>query len=53
MEAMAVLIRVNGYSKWTLDWEVPFAIVREMHVAQLLFNLSSLTVEHTNSSVVG
>jgi hypothetical protein len=39
--------------KWTLGWVVPCEIVCEMHVAQLLQTLSSLTAEHTNSSVVG
>jgi hypothetical protein len=39
--------------KWILDWVVPCKIVCEMHVAQLLKTLSSLTAEHTNSSVVG
>jgi hypothetical protein len=48
MEAMAVVIRGNGYSAG-----VQCEIVCEMHVAQLLQTLSSLTAEHTNSSVVG
>jgi hypothetical protein len=39
--------------KWILDWVVPCEIVCEMHAAQLLQTLSSLTAEHTNSSVVG
>jgi hypothetical protein len=39
--------------KWILGWVVPFEIVCEMHVAQLLQTLSSLTAEHTNNSVVG
>jgi hypothetical protein len=39
--------------KWILGWVVPCEIVCEMHVAQLLQTLSSLTAEHTNSSVVG
>jgi hypothetical protein len=39
--------------KWILGWVVPFEIVCEMHVAQLLQTLSSLTAEHINSSVVG
>jgi hypothetical protein len=39
--------------KWILGWVVPFEIVCEMHVAQRLQILSSLTAEHTTSSVVG
>jgi hypothetical protein len=39
--------------KWICGWVVPCEIVCEMHVAQLLQTLSSLTAEHTNSSVVG
>jgi hypothetical protein len=39
--------------KWIFGWVVPCEIVCEMHVAQLLQTLSSLTAEHTNSSVVG
>jgi hypothetical protein len=39
--------------KWILGWVVPCEIVCEMHVAQLLQTLSSLTAEHTNTSVVG
>jgi hypothetical protein len=39
--------------KWILGWVVPCEIVCEMHVTQLLQTLSSLTAEHTNSSVVG
>jgi hypothetical protein len=39
--------------KWILGWVVPCEIVCEMHVAQLLQTRSSLTAEHTNSSVVG
>jgi hypothetical protein len=39
--------------KWILGWVVPCEIVCEMHAAQLLRTLSSLTAEHTNSSVVG
>jgi hypothetical protein len=39
--------------KWILGWVIPCEIVCEMHVAQLLQILSSLTAEHTNSSVVG
>jgi hypothetical protein len=39
--------------KWILGWVVPCEIVCEMHVAQLLQTLSSLTAVHTNSSVVG
>jgi hypothetical protein len=39
--------------KWILGWVDPCEIVCEMHVAQLLQTLSSLTAEHTNSSVVG
>jgi hypothetical protein len=39
--------------EWTLSCVVPCEIVCEMHVAQLLQTLSSLTAEHTNSSVVG
>jgi hypothetical protein len=37
--------------KWILDWVVPCEILCEMHVAQLLQTLSSLTTEHTNSVV--
>jgi hypothetical protein len=39
--------------KWIHSWVVTCEIVCEMHVAQLLQTLSSLTAEHTNSSVVG
>jgi hypothetical protein len=39
--------------KGILSWVVPCEIVCEMHVAQMLQTLSSLTAEHTNSSVVG
>jgi hypothetical protein len=39
--------------KWILGWVVPCKIVCEMHITQLLQTLSSLTAEHTNSSVVG
>jgi hypothetical protein len=39
--------------KWTLGWLVTCEIVCEMHVAQLLQTLSSLTADHTNYSVVG
>jgi hypothetical protein len=39
--------------KWILDWVVSCEIVCKMHIAQLLQTLSSLTAEHTNSSVVG
>jgi hypothetical protein len=38
--------------KWILGWVFPCEIVCEMHVAQLLQTLSSLTAEHTNSPVV-
>jgi hypothetical protein len=37
--------------KWILGWVVPCEIVCEMHVVHLLQTLSSLTAEHTNSSV--
>jgi hypothetical protein len=40
-------------NKWILGWVVPCVIVCEMHSEQLLQTLSSLTAEHTNSSVVG
>jgi hypothetical protein len=46
MEAMAVVIRCPNSGK---DRE----IVCEMHVAQLLQTLSSLTTEYINSYVVG
>jgi hypothetical protein len=36
--------------KWILDWVIPCEIVCEIHVAQLLQTLSSLTAEHTNSN---
>jgi hypothetical protein len=39
--------------KWILGRVVPCEIVCEMHVAPLLQTLSSLTVDHTNFSVVG
>jgi hypothetical protein len=39
--------------KWILGWVVPCEIVCEMHVAQMLQTLSSLTAEHTNSFVLG
>jgi hypothetical protein len=39
--------------KWILGWVEPCEIVCEMHVAQLLLTLHSLTANHTNSSVVG
>jgi hypothetical protein len=39
-------------NKWILGWVVPCEIVCEMQVAQVLQTLSSLTAEHTNSSVV-
>jgi hypothetical protein len=39
--------------KWILGWVIPCESVCEMHVAQLLQTLYSLTSEHTNSSVVG
>jgi hypothetical protein len=39
--------------KCILGCVVPCEIVCEMHVAQLLQTLSSLSAEHTNSSVVG
>jgi hypothetical protein len=39
--------------KWILGRVVLCEIVCEMHVAQLLQTLSSLTAEHTNSSVLG
>jgi hypothetical protein len=39
--------------KWILGWVVPCEIVCEIHVARLLQTLSSLTADHTNSSVVG
>jgi hypothetical protein len=39
--------------KWILGWVDPCEIVCEMYVAHLLQNLSSLTAEHNNSSVVG
>jgi hypothetical protein len=38
---------------WILGWVDPCEIVCEMHVAQLLQTLSSLTVEHTIFSLVG
>jgi hypothetical protein len=37
----------------SFGWVVPCGIVCEMHIAQLLQTLSSLTAEHTNSCVVG
>jgi hypothetical protein len=46
MQTMTVVIRYLNSGK---DRE----IVYEMHVAQLLQTLSSLTAEHTNSSAVG
>jgi hypothetical protein len=39
--------------KWILGWVIPCEIVFEMHVAQLLQTLSSLTADHTNYSVLG
>jgi hypothetical protein len=39
--------------KWILGWMVPCETVCEIHVAQLLQTLSSISAEHTNSSVVG
>jgi hypothetical protein len=39
--------------KWIPGWVVPCEIECEMHVAQMLQTLSSLTADHTNSSVVG
>jgi hypothetical protein len=39
--------------KWIIGYVVPCEIVCEMHVAQLLQTLSSLTAENTNISIVG
>jgi hypothetical protein len=39
--------------KRMLGWVVACKIVCEKHAAQLVHTLSSLTAEHTNSSVVG
>jgi hypothetical protein len=43
---------IRDSREWILGWVVPCEIVCEVHVAQLVQTLSSLTAEHTNSSVV-